>query len=81
MQTMEDKKIYDALDRAEKIAITLAKINKLFKARRKKQIKKDKKIYKLNKKTGILVNKKAKRQKVAKLHKRHRGEASSKEKK
>lgn len=77
---MEDKKIYDALDRAEKIAITLAKINKLFKARRKRQIKKDKKIYKFNKKTGILVNKKAKRQKGAKLHKRHRSKSSSKEK-
>ena len=68
---LEDKEIYDALDKAERFAIKLAKINQFFKARRKRQKKKDKKIYKTNKKTGTLVFRKAKRHKGAKLHKRY----------
>ncbi|MBR2336046.1 MAG: hypothetical protein IKA62_07490 [Clostridia bacterium] len=65
-----DEKIYDKLEKLEKIAIKLAGINKILKKERKKSKKKAKKRYKLNKKTGLLVMKKAKRQKGAKLMKR-----------
>ena len=74
----EDRYIYDVLDKAEKFAIRLAKINQFFKTRRKRQKKKDKKIYKTNKKTGALVFKKAKKQKGAKLHARLRVSKESK---
>ncbi len=65
-----DEKIYDTLDKLEKVAVKLAGINKIIKKERKKSKKKAKKRYKLNKKTGVLVMKKAKRQKGAKLMKR-----------
>ena len=78
---LEDKEIYDALDKVEKFAIKLAKINRFFKARRKRQKKKDKKIYKTNKKTGALVYKKIKKQKGATLHKRYPASKISKDKK
>ena len=78
---LEDKDIYDALDKVEKFAIRLAKVNRLFKARRKRQKKKDKKICKVNKKTGALVYKKIKKQKGAILHKRYPTSKISKDKK
>ena len=65
-----DDKVYDTLERLENIATKLVKINKFLKKGRKKSKKKAKKLYKLNKKTGTLVLRKAKRQKSAKLHKR-----------
>ena len=68
---MEDKKIYDALDKAEKIAIKLARINQFLKVNRKRCKNRDKKIGKINKKTGVFVFKKAKKEKGAKLHKRY----------
>ena len=65
-----DEKIYDALDKLEKVALKLSGINKILKKERKKSKKKAKKRYKLNKNTGALVMKKAKKCKSAKLMKR-----------
>ena len=68
---MQDNKLYDVLDKIEKAAIKLAKINGFIKKDRKKRLKQDKKLGKLNKKTGVFVLKKLKKQKGAKFHKRH----------
>ena len=68
---MNDKLIYDVLDKFEKVAIKFAKINSIIKKDRKKRIKKDKKLGKLNKKSGVFVLKKLKKQKGAKFHKRN----------
>ena len=68
---MKDNKIYAVLDKLEKVATRLAKINGFIKKDRNKRIKKDKKHGKLNKKTGFFVLKKLKKQKGAKLYKRH----------
>lgn len=68
---MNDNLIYNVLDKLEKIAIAFAKINSLIKKDRKKRIKKDKKLGKLNKKSGVFVLKKLKKQKGARFHKRN----------
>ena len=65
-----DEKIYNALDKLEKLATKVAKANQLIKKGRKKAERKDKKLYKLNKKTGALVLRKHKKQKTAKRMKR-----------
>ena len=65
-----DEKIYNVLDKAERLAIKLAKINRLINKGRKKTKKKEKKLCKVNKKTGALMLKKEKKQKVAKHMKR-----------
>ena len=67
---MKDNKIYEALDKVEKAAIKLTKINGFIKRDRKKRLKQDKKFGKLNKKTGVFVLKKLKKQKGAKFHKK-----------
>lgn len=67
---MKENKIYEALDKIEKIAIRIAKINGFVKKDRKKRLKQDKKLGKLNKKTGLFVLKKLKHQKGARFHKR-----------
>ena len=67
-----DEKIYRVLDVAEKIAIKLARLNGYFKKARKKGKKKDKKLGKLKKKTGLVVlkkDKKAKKQRALKRYK------------
>ena len=67
-----DEKIYNALDKLEQFAIRIAKINRLIDKGRKKTKKKEKKLCKVNKKTGVLMLKKEKKQKAAKLVKRHK---------
>ena len=69
---MEDKKIYDALDKAEKIAKKLARINQFLRINRKIRQNKDKKLGRFNKKTGVFVLKKAKKEKGARAHKRYK---------
>ena len=65
-----DEKIYNALDKVERFLQKLAKINHIIRNRKKNLDKKNKRIYKLNKKTGVLVLKKSKKQKNAKPIKR-----------
>ena len=67
-----EERIYRFLDAAEKIAIKLAALNKKRKAAAKKQLKKDKKIGKIDKRTGALILKKQKSQKVQKPQKRYK---------
>ena len=67
-----EEKIYRFLDAAEKLARKLAKLNKKRKAAAKKQLKKDKKIGKIDKNTGALILKKQKPQKVQKPQKRYK---------
>ena len=67
-----EERIYRFLDVAERIAIKLAALNKRRKAAIKKQIKRDKKIGKFDKKTGALILKKQKTQKVQKPQKRYK---------
>lgn len=70
-KTDVSEKIYNFLDKAEKIAIKLAKINASIKKSKKKKKKKSKKYGKINKKTGALVlKKKPKKEKKAKFYKR-----------
>lgn len=67
-----ETRIYNALNTAEKIAVKLAQINQILKKERKKKRKKNKKLGKIDKKTGTLILKGQKKQKKAKLFKRHK---------
>ena len=64
-------RIYKILDIAERIAISLVKVNSFIKKKKKKQKKKYKKCGKVNKKTGnFMLKKKPKKAKKAKFYKR-----------
>ena len=64
-------RIYSLLNAAEKIAISLVKLNAKLRKKRKKQKKVYKKYGKLNKKTGhFMLKKKPKKAKKAKFYKR-----------
>lgn len=64
-------RIYSFLDAAEKIALSLVKLNSKLKKKKKKQSKKYKKYGKVNKKTGnFMLKKKPKKVKKAKFYKR-----------
>ena len=66
------ERIYNFLDKAEKIAIILAKSNKSKKKKAKKQLKKNKKSGKIDKKTGAVVLGKVKKEKIQKPIKRYK---------
>ena len=66
------ERIYNFLDKAEKIAIILAKRNKSKKKKAKKQLKKDKKTGKIDKKTGAVVLGQVKKEKIQKPMKRYK---------
>ncbi len=66
------EKIYNFLDKAEKVATALAKSQKKKKKKAKKQLKKDKKVGKIDKKTGAVILKKVKKDKVQKPMKRYK---------
>ena len=64
-----ETRIYNALNTAEKIAVKLAQINQILKKSKKK---KNKKLGKVDKRTGTLILKGQKKQKNAKALKRHK---------
>lgn len=64
-----ETRIYNVLNSVEKAAVKLAQINQILKKSKKK---KNKKLGKIDKKTGTLILKGHKKQKKAKLHKRHK---------
>lgn len=64
-----ETRIYNALNAAEKVAVKLAQINQILKKSKKKKKKKDKKLGKIDKKTGTLILKKQKKAKLIKRHK------------
>ncbi len=66
------EKIYNFLDKAERVATLLAKNQKKKKKKAKKQLKKNKKIGKIDKKTGAVKLKKVKKDKVQKPMKRYK---------
>ncbi|MGM9643998.1 MAG: hypothetical protein ACI3X1_02820 [Eubacteriales bacterium] len=66
------ERIYNFLDKAEKIAIILAKSNKSKKKKAKRQLKKDKKSGKIDKKTGAVTLGKVKKEKIQKPMKRYK---------
>ena len=63
-----ETRIYNALNTAEKIAVKLAQINQILKKSRKKN---NKKLGKVDKRTGTLILKKEKKEKVQKSMKRY----------
>ena len=67
-----ETRIYKALSTAEKIAIMLAKLNRMRKKSAKKRKKKNKKLCKVDKKTGVLHLKEYKKQKAAPKHKKYK---------
>ena len=70
-----NERIYNFLDKLERVAIKAAKINAVLRESReksrKKQKKKNKKVGKINKKTGAVTLKKEKKVKKAKALKRY----------
>ena len=64
--------IYFLLDKLEKLAIFAVKMNRKRKKRAKKAKKKNKKVYAINKKTGFIVLKKVKPDKIQKPMKRYK---------
>ena len=67
-----ETKIYNILNTAEKISVKLAQINQILKKAKKKKKKKVKKLGKIDKKTGTLILKGQKKQKVVKPMKRYK---------
>ncbi len=69
-----EAKIYNILEKAEKVAVKLAQINQILKKSAKKKKKKNKKLGKVDKKTGTLILKTSKKMKVkkSKALKRHK---------
>ena len=67
-----DERIYNILDKAEKISVKLAQINEIRKKYNKKKKKKYKKNYKIDKKTGPVLLKKDKKAKKAKALKKYK---------
>ena len=64
-----ETRIYNALNTAEKVAVKLAQINQILKKSRKK---KNKKLGKVDKRTGTLILKKSKKEKAEKTIKRYK---------
>lgn len=67
-----ETKIYNILNTAEVIAVKLAQVNQILKKAKKKRKKKIKKLGKIDKKTGTLILKGQKKQKVEKPMKRYK---------
>ncbi len=67
-----NERIYNILDKAEKISVKLAQINEIRKQYNKKKNKKYKKNYKIDKKTGTVLLKKDKKVKKAKALKKYK---------
>ena len=67
-----ETRIYNFLNTAEIISVKLAQINQILKKAKKKKKKKFKKLGKVDKKTGTLILKGQKKQKLAKSHKRYK---------
>ncbi|MBQ8409145.1 MAG: hypothetical protein IJY39_09820 [Clostridia bacterium] len=67
-----ETRIYNILNTAERISVKLAQINQILKKAKKKKKKKVKKLGKVDKKTGTLILKGQKKQKVEKPMKRYK---------
>ena len=64
-------KAYKFLDAAEKLAVKLALINQVLKEHKRKNLKKSKKIGKIDKHSGTIILKKSEKHKLAKLYKKY----------
>lgn len=67
-----DERIYNALDVAERIAVRLAQINQIVKKEKKKKRRKNKRLGKVDKKTGTIILKKEKKSGMLKRHKSYK---------